>query len=64
MYQKKFHRHNNEIKDNIFDKKFILHNRTHEEVYKYMFIFLFFKLFTRDSVIRKGIFFFVLWIKF
>ena len=40
MYQKICLRHNDEIKDNIFDKQFQLHNITHEEIHKYMFIFL------------------------
>ena len=30
MYQKIFLRHNHEERDNIFDKKSTLHNRTHE----------------------------------
>ena len=30
MYHKSYLRHNVEIKDNIFDKRLSLHNRTHE----------------------------------
>ena len=40
MYQNSFLRYNVEIKENIFDKKLPLHNQTHEEMQKYMFIFL------------------------
>ena len=40
MYQNNFLRHNFEKKDNVFDKKFSLHDKTHGLIQKYMFIFL------------------------
>ena len=40
MYQKSCFRHTDEIKDYICDKKFPLHNITHEEIQKYMFMYL------------------------
>ena len=40
MYHKIFIRKNDEIKDNKFDMQFSLHNITHEEIQKYMFILL------------------------
>ena len=40
MHHKSSLKHNNEIKDNIFDKQFPLHNITHEVIHKYMLIFL------------------------
>ena len=40
MYHKIFLRNNDEIKDNKFDMQFSLHNITHEEIQKYMFILL------------------------
>ena len=40
MYQKSCLRQNVEIKNNIFDKQLIIHNRTRELTQKYMFIFL------------------------
>ena len=52
MYQKCFLRHNGERKDNIFDMQFPLHNITHDKIQKYMIMF--FKSFTKDSVIHKN----------
>ena len=38
MYHKKSLRHNDEIRDNISDMQFLLHNITHEKIHKYTFI--------------------------
>ena len=40
MYQKRCLRNNDEIKDNILDMKFPLHNITHDKIHKYVFILL------------------------
>ena len=40
MYQKSFLRHNDEIKEDIFEKQFPLQNIPQEEIQKYTFIFL------------------------
>ena len=40
MYQKNCLRHNVERKEKISDKQLPLHNRTHEQIQKYMFIFV------------------------
>ena len=40
MYHTFFLRHNDEIKDNIFDKQFPYHHIIHGEIQKYMLILL------------------------
>ena len=40
MYQKSFLKNNDEMKDNIFNIQFLLHDITHEKIHKYLFIFL------------------------
>ena len=41
MYQKSCLRQNEKIKDNIFDKQFPLHNRTHEVIYRNLFSYFY-----------------------
>ena len=53
MYQKSCLRHNVDIKDNFFYKPLTLHNRTHEEIQKYVFIFL---LMTSVQIFYVGVF--------
>ena len=53
MYQKSCLRHNVVIKDNFCYKPLPIHNRTHEEIQKYMFIFL---LMTSVQIFYGGVF--------